>query len=325
MLLTCHICGKPLEIINKYHYTACTKETVPFDKYKFDVYLNNFPKLTYEFVYDSYINREYTLPMYLKEFGINYKAMTLILKTYGIPLRTIKESNNMVSVRNKFKETCIEKYGVDNPTRKGTKSYLKREETMLERYGSTNIFSSESFMEEMKKDDIWLERFGLTYHEFRSKRSSGVWSNKSSAERETWIKNVIQSRDVETSIEKQFREMLEFYNLDYEPQYHINGKFFDFYTEGILVEINGDYFHANHLYYNPDDLISYPGSEEVLVKSVWEKDESKRLIANNKGFDVIYIWENEINNCKNHQELYDLFIDRMRFRNIYEQPTSDGI
>jgi len=317
------ICGKEILCVNKKHYVKCSSSEMSYDEYIFNFYLHNFPQLTYDNVYNLYVNQEYTLPMFLKEFGINYKAMLFIIKKYDIPTRSIKESNSMKSVQDRIKETCIEKYGVDNPTRKGTSPYLKREQTMLERYGSTNIFSSESFMEEMKKDDIWLERFGLTYHEFRSKRSSDVWKNKSTEDREDWLRKFALGRNAEeTGIERKFRQMLEHYNLDYDPQFYVDGKFFDFYTEGVLVEVNGDYFHANHLYYSPEQILRFPNSLfPTTAKCVWEKDELKRAIANSYNYDVIYIWENEVDKCKTHEQLYHLFIERMNFRNVYEQPN----
>lgn len=320
--MKCYICKKELKIINRWHYKSCCNDQITFDQFKINCYQYNYPELTYDNVYNLYINREYTLPMFLKEFGINYKAMTLLLNYYSIQPRTIKESNNLKSVRKKFINTCIEKYGVDNPTRKDTPAYFKREQTMLERYGSTNIFSSESFMKEMKKDDIWLKRYGLTYHEFRSKRSSDVWKNKSEEDREEWLRKFTLERNYEeSSIEKKFREMLEYYNLEYEPQFYVGGKFFDFYTEGILVEVNGDYFHANPLYYLSDQIIYFFGSSNPIQASIlWQRDELKRLIANASKYDVIYIWENEIDKCKTHEQLYNLFIDRMNFRNVYEQP-----
>lgn len=229
------LCGKELVLVHKMHYNKCCSKDMSYKEFKYQVYIKNFPELTYENLYDLYVNKNYTLPMFKKEFGCNYKTLQFILTYYGIKQRTIKESINLESVRNKCKETCLERYGVDNPTRKDTPAYLKREQTILERYGSTNIFSSKSFMNEMKKDDIWLERFGLTYHEFRSKRSSDVWKNKSSKDREDWLKNSICNEKGETGIEKKFREMLEHYKLEYTPQFYIDGKFFDFYTEGVPI------------------------------------------------------------------------------------------
>lgn len=76
------------------------------------------------------------------------------------------------------------------------------------------------------------------------------------------------------------------------------------------------------MYYSPDDILKLPSRMiPTTAKEVWEKDELKRSIANYYKYDVIYIWENEINNCKNHTQLYSLFIDRMSLRNVYDQPS----
>jgi len=35
-----------------------------------------------------------------------------------------------------------------------------------------------------------------------------------------------------------------------------------------------------------------------LVFPLWEKDKKKKIIAENKGYNIIYLWETEINDNK---------------------------
>lgn len=315
------ICGKEILCVNKKHYVVCSSKTMSYDEYMIKFYLHNFPKLTYETVYDLYVNKEYTLPMFLKEFSINYKAMLFIINSYGIKTRSIKESTNLESVHDKFKKTCLERYGVDNPTRKGTPAYIKREQTILEKYGVDNVFKLKEMQDYIRSDDFCLEKYGMPYLEHITKHCIANWNNKSDEQKEQWFNSIHKTKS-ETNIEKRFREMLEHYNLEYDTQYYIDDKFFDFYTEGVLVEVNGDYFHANPLQYLPDQTLNFVGNMfPIPARVIWQRDELKRMIANSNNYDVIYIWENEIDKCKTHEQLYDLFIERMNLRNVYEQPN----
>jgi hypothetical protein len=314
------VCGKEIKCISKSHYKLCRADVMEYKEYKYQIYINMFPVLTLESMYDLYVNKEYTLPMFKEKFSCSSHIILYFLEYYEIPARTITESNNLKSVRNKFKETCLEKYGVDNPTRKGTTPYLKREQTILEKYGVDNVFKNKEMQDFIRSDEFCIPKYGMTYLEYAQQQSINLWNNKTDKQKEEWF-NAIHKITNDSGIEKKFKEMLEYYNLEYEQQYPVGGKFFDFYTEGILVEVNGDYFHANPLYYSSEQMVNFVGSSNPIQASIlWQRDELKRLIANASKYDVIYIWENEIDKCKTHEQLYNLFIDRMNFRNVYEQP-----
>jgi len=82
---------------------------------------------------------------------------------------------------------------------------------------------------------------------------------------------------------------------DYEDQCFIAGKAFDFYIpdRSLLLEVNGDFWHANPEIYDASDLISYPGGE-VMAETVWQRDETKKDVAKDRGYDVVYVWEREM-------------------------------
>jgi very-short-patch-repair endonuclease len=74
---------------------------------------------------------------------------------------------------------------------------------------------------------------------------------------------------------------------------HPNQNKYFFYDFGIpslklLIEFNGNYWHANPLIYNESDYI-----RNLKAKDIWEYDELKTSLAKSKGFDVITVWENE--------------------------------
>ncbi len=60
----------------------------------------------------------------------------------------------------------------------------------------------------------------------------------------------------------------------------------------ILIEINGNYIHANpRLYDNPNQKLSYRG-KAFKVKDRWKLDSDKKRLAKDQGYRLITIWEN---------------------------------
>lgn len=58
----------------------------------------------------------------------------------------------------------------------------------------------------------------------------------------------------------------------------------------ILIECQGSYWHADPFNYSPTDLIKYPGKIRI-AESVWAEDYYKLKLAQNQGFNVVYIWD----------------------------------
>jgi hypothetical protein len=69
-----------------------------------------------------------------------------------------------------------------------------------------------------------------------------------------------------------------------------------------IIEFNGDFFHANPIKYNKNDIIKIAENCQFKAKDIWEKDFIKNETLKEKGYDVLTIWENDvIKNC--NQEL----------------------
>lgn len=69
----------------------------------------------------------------------------------------------------------------------------------------------------------------------------------------------------------------------------------------IIIEIQGDFWHANPKYYKETDILL----DGLLAKDVWNKDNNKRKLVESKGYTVHYLWENDINNMTD-EEIYKL-------------------
>lgn len=73
------------------------------------------------------------------------------------------------------------------------------------------------------------------------------------------------------------------------------GYLFDFCYKNKLIEFNGDYWHANPLFYGPQSFIKAKNKRAELI---WEYDNIKIKTAKDQGYDVLTIWESEYRNDK---------------------------
>lgn len=60
----------------------------------------------------------------------------------------------------------------------------------------------------------------------------------------------------------------------------------------IVVEINGDYIHANPRKYSAEAVIRIPGDSYTAAEK-WEKDARKIAYLESKGYQVLVIWESD--------------------------------
>lgn len=60
----------------------------------------------------------------------------------------------------------------------------------------------------------------------------------------------------------------------------------------IIVEINGDYSHANPKLFHSDALIRFPG-QSFLAREKWEQDKRRTNNLIRKGYQVLIIWESD--------------------------------
>lgn len=73
---------------------------------------------------------------------------------------------------------------------------------------------------------------------------------------------------------------------------------YDFYYNNILIEFNGDYWHGNPKIYNEDKIFSRHGYE-LKITDIWNNDKRKKEFAEQLGYTVITIWEQDYRNNPN--------------------------
>lgn len=98
-------------------------------------------------------------------------------------------------------------------------------------------------------------------------------------------------------------------NNSIEEKYIFNDKLhkgylFDFCLNNKLIEFNGDYWHANPIFYGPKSFIK---AKNKKAEEIWEYDKIKIQTANDQGYKVLIIWEHDYNN--NEEETLKKCID----------------
>jgi G:T-mismatch repair DNA endonuclease (very short patch repair protein) len=310
------------EIIHypSYVKTASKKYGVPQDELRFQVLKQNFgqEKTSFYFLKKFYIDLEYSLPMFKEVYGLSYNQTLFLLKYHNIKTRTSKEAAETKTTRAKFKATCINKYGQDNPS-KTKKIKNKKRKTFLKNYGVDNIFKTNEFKKNL--DKYFREKHGLSRREVVSQSNRKIWASKTQEEKDAWLDKSIRSeKAIESlfsatkgynisSIEYRICNMLDILQIEYTQQLMIKydtkkRKFYDVYLPHInlIIEVNGDYWHANPALYKANDIIHYRFAN-ITAKHIWEKDQKKIDLAIKNGYSVEVWWEQDLKKLSETQLL----------------------
>jgi len=114
----------------------------------------------------------------------------------------------------------------------------------------------------MKKSNF--ERWEISFGKEEAIKRSYDWSQK----------NILPSKSKNTKPELLFKNILEELNLKFEQQKSIGKYKCDFYIPDykLIVEIDGDYWHANPSLFKETDLI---GPKNIIARDIWKSDDQK--------------------------------------------------
>jgi len=331
MIKKCPFCNNI--ITNNFHIHNCELNcNTPKKETKYLYIIHNFPSLNKETLTKEYVNENRSLPDLKKKYGIDYKSIIFLLDYYSIPKRSSSESARTIMLV-KSKKTCLERYGVESSFSKGGISYNKRTIILKQKYNVENSFQIPEVIKRINDDTNWINYFGMTRKQKRSVESKSLWANKTPQEKEEWLNKSILSKSSrthgskETKPEKIIANILIELKISYEYQFRIdvsNKKryFYDFYLNeiGVIVEINGDYWHANPSKYKYSDVLK-TGHKEITALDIWEKDKKKLDFAKKNGFEVIVIWESEMIiettgvkklSFKNNEDIKKILYDKIK-------------
>lgn len=252
-------------------------------------------------------------------YNFNHADVYTIMSYYNIPIKSIQEANKSQQRQERYKKTCLEKYGDINALGKNSPLYEKRNKTVKEKYGVDNVFQTLEVKEKIKNSIF--EHFGdyQGFYEYCSKK----FKEKFGVEN-PWLLQEVQEKCHNTQIERygkfgnnihflssihqKVSEFLSSMNIEHEnentrllrfkdengklrwpvPDIHLLGN-----LSNIIIEVNGDYFHANPKIYKENDLLKRFGGYKK-AKDIWEQDLWRNSHIEKLGYKVLVIWESDI-------------------------------
>jgi very-short-patch-repair endonuclease len=119
-----------------------------------------------------------------------------------------------------------------------------------------------------------------------------------------WLKNIQKNKIIESrklgkmknapisKAEMEIGHKLKEQKIDFETQFKINTKPFDFFIKqyNLLIEFNGDYFHANPEKYESN---YFNKKKKMFALELWELDKTKKQEAIDNGYNFLTIWESD--------------------------------
>ena len=258
------------------------------------------------------------LPFFRDTYGLSYSQTQSLLDFFGVRVRTHAEAVNLPEMKARRRKTCRAKYGVENPSQCQIVK-AKKVDTFRQHYGADNIFATPGFSERI--NTIMLAKYGKgSVPNINGKADSFGWSNASHGERQRrseaavrgfrqWYDSLTDEQRVEyaqkratgfvahynSALEERVATILDTLGVPYKRQFFLERRSYDFRIKGapLLVEVHGDFWHANPLIYKSDDLLSKPGGV-VRASELWEKDTEKARIAKKWGYCLLVLWESFI-------------------------------
>jgi len=291
----CPICQKEVKPSDSNHYFRCNN-TIPKTEAKYEFISYNFPYISNkENLKLEYEDNLKSLPSLKMEFGIDFKSVIFLLDYHGIIKRSMSESSKLISVP-KYKQTCNNKYGVDNVSKLNTIK-IKKQQTFLKHYGVDNIWKSEEYYEWLHKH--MLEKYGAkSVSNISGTANYWGWKTLTDEEKKDRLKKLLSN--FSSKLELRVKKILEELNLVFEHQIFIKNYSFDFLIgDKLLLEVNGDYWHANPKFYSHDDEFFFRNGK--TSKEIWDKDFKKIKLSSQYGYSVLTLWESDLNSMDDNE------------------------
>lgn len=268
----------------------------------------------------------------LRKLGVN---CVRYLELLGIK-RTSKEEHATKRYKTKYLETIQTKYGgnVTNVSHV-LEIQKKKEKTCIDKHGTYENYLIEQrkhmlagFVEYSKDEnrlnntvkkieDTCFNRYGhKNFGQGEEAKRKRLQTRKLLIDKWTYEERLARtdkarsSITYESSIEIKVQRTLEYLQIDYRKHVHKWHRNYDLLIlNNILIEVQGDFWHANPSKYKSTDLLNHYGTQ-MLASDIWEIDRKKKQLALENNFKIIYFWEDEINKC-NDEELTQLVKERI--------------
>lgn len=318
--MLCYNCEKEIGDKELKHIYFCDKTSISKQDKKF-----KFLKFNQQIIDKAELLHDYevsllSIPEISKKYNICYSRVVFLLDYHVIPKRNIKESINSGNVITKRKATCIDKYGVDNPS-KSNEIKAKKTATLLEHYGVTHMSQIPGMNDYIK--ELMFARYGKRSLPNLYGNMNEWWNRQTDDFKKAHVKpandaymlmwqdlsddakyEIIQRRNFNGSsvgtgkskLEDRLSNVLTSLMVSHIRQKWIKNRSYDFHIMGtrMIIEVQGDFWHANPKSYKESDILNHFGNK-ITAGEIWLKDADKKKLAENYGYEVFYIWESDMN------------------------------
>ena len=220
---------------------------------------------------------------------------------YGIDVKTKMSFEKIKQWKQHISEATR---GEKNPMYgKNIKDYMSQEE--YNNWKKKHIDKALNLTEDERKKIG--DRFKEANEKWRKNDPEGYIKSKKKAAHSSRLK---QGNYKKSKIEQKVEEWLKQHNIDYDYSCIIgfgeNCFQYDFiiHNKRILIEVQGDYWHGNPSLFNEEGLNGKRKLNETQKRKI-KVDIKKKEFAESKNFNVVYIWESDINNC-NYKALEEI-------------------
>lgn len=152
-----------------------------------------------------------------------------------------------------------------------------------------------------KENDIKYDRNYIPWN----KGKTNIYSKETIEKiRNATIKQMKEGRIKKTSIEKKIENFLLNNDIKYKYSFIYERRQYDFLLldYNIIIEVNGDYWHANPKFWDVNnDSLNKKQLYETQKMKIKDDIIKKRIIDNSK-YELLIIWEDDINNNFNYIE-----------------------
>lgn len=176
-------------------------------------------------------------------------------------------------------------------------------------------FNEEEAKQKLKERQLTFTLDGCIekYGEFEGRR---IYTNR----QEKWQKSLNENGNLKQGYSKAsqslFYDILNFYTIENREKIYFATKNEEYRLEkeegGVwiydfvdlpnkkIIEYNGDEYHANPDIFEANEF-PHPFRKNITAQEIWDKDKRKRKVAEEKGFDILTIWDSEYR--KNKKEV----------------------
>ena len=224
---------------------------------------------------------------------------------YGM---TLEEFNAYNKSRAMTLDNQIKKYGVEEGTKRFN-SYCKKQsvagvklEYFVEKYGTIEGEIIYKKVNDSKKLVLsnFIKKYGpeegtKRFNNYKEKLERNVFSYSKQSQELFWylFKNMTNEEDKQNTY---------FAELNFEKSINHNDSlyFLDFCiaNKKIIIEYNGDYWHANPKKYNNTDILKFPNKQVISVEELHNRDKKRIDTLTKLGYKVYTVWEDDFINNK---------------------------